>query len=103
MHADGSNGFGLNMITKLFDYLKFKIIYNFTNDYAVTAKPFYQYHCGLLVSDNVNVFRYYWSIREDELILEECKPIRANRGTKYYFADSDVDIKHGMRISKAAA
>ena len=98
MHSDGENGFGVKMYKKLKIYAEFHWN-NFKGNEELNSKPFHHYHCGVLISDNAKLYRYYWSIRLDKLILEESVNLPTEKDSKYYWKEDEVTLKDGIRVN----
>lgn len=98
MHADGENGFGVNMYAKLRDYAVFSWRAHVQKS-TYERSPFHCYHCALLVSDNTTIYRYYWSIRNDDLILDESQRIPAPARPTWRVDPTHARILHGLKVS----
>ena len=89
-HYDARETFHFNMYERLYTYMCFK----YGDNYYFNA----YHHCAVLVSDNDKIYRYYWSIRENNLVLDESKQISDEFKTLYRYVDTDIAYKHGMRF-----
>jgi len=99
MHSGGGNGFGINMYDILFEYISFE--WNvFWENYAVTSRPFGYHHAAFLISNNQKIYRYYWSIRDNSLMLDGSGEIPLKNSVYYHYVENESLVMKGVKVSR---
>lgn len=98
MHADGEPGFGVNMYAKLWDCTGYTWR-NLTGGLLYRETPYGHHHCALLVADRTTVSRYHWSIRLDDLVLDERRPHSVRADPIWRWDPARTRIRHGLQVS----
>ena len=101
MHVDGRVGERLDLYRKLWHHLASR------PDPAIDFHPnhgYWHHHLVVVVSDNRRVYRYYWSLRQQRLVLQAAGPIEVFPHHReweqvdrwYHYAATDLDHRRGV-------